>query len=1555
MKKIRFPLLKRGIAMVDYVLIVSLVSVIAMGAISSMSDTLFTKRYSEISSAIDKVLTQHEMDMRDLENRKNITAYSQGQIVPVGYEGGLNGGGGGYGGSFDFSSDYVGSVESEEGQTTQGGKYGSFEDHNNHLPEAKFKIDKNPVGVGIPVEILNLSTDPEGCRIVKVDWGTTYPTNNMWTLDGVYELKLRVADEYGNWSNWYKETVTVTNDPPIAKLLSYPDFGTLTGKDLDMATEGNVDNLFLIADDEFKIHLVDNASYDPDGHTIVESTWTLNNSASQKPFGEGLHPVINQSGTYTATLKVKDSYNKSSEVDIKTFYVFASDRPVINGIRISDGSNGELSEENLDSETWISELFPYQTGEAPKLPGTAKEARINFDVTDDSDDIIEYQLRINDNVLTAQSLSGIEKNDKDFYLGAFLDLTTLNVSGTTRVALRVKDSTGTWSYWSDDITIDFIDINNYVPEISNVTLSNYSYYTNSPFQFNSPYYTGPFLAEIKLEDPYGNSRTVDHFDLTIGGTTVSTTQVTKVAGNRYKVFFTFDDAISNATFTITGRYGTGITTNTYEITPVTIEKTKLTFSAEFKNSKYPDWWKVSLTGGSSTNISVDTEESGNAAGLQFNINYVSPFKANITEIELKLNGQIMSFPVIGDDGNGVLNYVRNFESSDFPDGQITMSMRIKDDMGNYSDWSNEKTFNSLKIATYTPKISNILFIDYRNQVAGLKRGNIRVEMTVEDFFALFRLPNNASFTVTPNNSPYDDAFVLDDIVKVDNQTQRVFGHIDTTDWITQKGEMKEFNYSAKAEYAYPAGKVSETFTGKFTISAYDPNSISNIEYKPLRNGEGNYIITYSTSSDANLFDITKINLTVVTTNADGSKTTHNVSVNAEDAIFDEVKKTITIAGPQIEPHIETPVSAYLEHNNFVANSNTVTKPITIYKPYPIEFVDVTGTDYHRAVNTDVSGYSKLFAGKTEVNNTTLPEPILFDFNMSYKDKKGQTHTYKSFEKVYISPRGGLIFANADETIEADILRNALPSSNVNVVSETFGHNTLSILNGDYKYYNNPTAANISNGYSNTAGIYYKVNTREANGVGSLTVKYINVCSTFSGNRCTKNISFEMTLYENGSAIFRYGNNITNIANVTTLGARIVELVEYEDGSQIEDLAYGQLAKQELAGKSIRMNLLPTEWKLPPYIYKITYEQADGISIDEDGEVIRAHYTVYYKNPDNAEINGLEATLQQRLNGDPNKLDEKAFATTQNELTFDIPGENISFDSDYVILRGSTDIVVSARLKYNTSYYSAWYTERDIKYIGPTKVEFEILPFQYHIEPTSSVSGYTYQPMTTGIGNYCDDHVTSNFVDLGFEMDYFGEKVSQISISSNSLIRFRTNNTSEKVQNDWTASPVKSLRDDTIALLWYDQDFRSLSSSSSSPCGIFTKQVLNPTGSSYLSIKFVNMTAYHKGDERFTYEVRIYQNGEVRVHYSAHTPVKFNPDLTNAATTIAYKKSITDAYGSLMYPVGSDGEFSYSEWTKLFARYMVSYDGYEDHGYFYFNDSVAPSSLTGYSLKFNLNP
>lgn len=1531
---------KKGIAMVDYVLIVSLISVISMAALQEFGDVLFKQHFNSVSSAIEKALTQHEMEMADLENMKNMTNYNTGNFLPGSINQSVIENSG-----IIFEGDWIGSVDSVKGTTGSGGQYGQIEGHNNHLPVAKFHINKNPIGVGITAEILNISSDPEGCKIVKADWGGTYPANNTWMFDGEYVLKLRVADEYGNWSDWYSEVITVTNDPPVAVLTSEPNFQTLEGKDLDVLHEKNTEKLYLRADEDFKIHLKDDASFDPDGHPIVTSYWQLGENTAEKVFGEGLHPTMTTSGTYVAKLQIKDKYNKLSEIVEKVFYVFVSDRPEINKINISDGSNGELSTENLDPETWNSEVFPALAGESPKLPVAATNARVTFEVSDDSPEIVSYQLKVGGRVLEEQALGEVEKANGEFTVANFLNIASLNASGVVPVAFRVKDSTGTYSYWTDEIDIDFIDINTYTPEISNVILSNFSEYTNEAFNHTSPYYTGTFVAEVKLEDPYGNSRSVDNFTVSLGSKSIAPTNIVKIAGNRYKIYFTETEEMSNVVFSVQGHYGTNIDTNEYEIPNVTIRRTVLTFSADMRNSEYPDWWVVSLTGNSSDRISVDTGEEGTSAGILINSNYTSPFTAPIVEMKLKLNGNITSIPILTDDGTGSFESVRNFESAAFPDGDVTMSMQIVDDMGNTSEWSAEKTFKSLKINTYVPDVTEVIIADYQDKRSSpYKSGILNIRLNIDDFFSIFREPTTGHFNITPNSAPYNDEFVVTNI-----EPTFVEGTLDTTGWITQYNETITFNYNALVDYMYPAGKVSSTKTGQFKITAFSPHSIYDLVYQPSRSTEGNYIIHYDNSSDVGKFNIVGAYLKVQQPNASGTLvTTFDRTLSSSEILVDTENRTVSFKGPRIIPHEDTPVSVYLIHDNFVRNSDTYNETITINEPYPIVFTDVSGNStYNRPINYEIDGYTRLFPTDTIINSNTMAESFTkFPFTMTYEDKNGNVHEYKTYNKMYISPKGAIGFVE-ETTTNLTNDQIIIPNTYVDVTSDDFGGDVLSILNGNYTYYNSEDS---------NSGIFYKINEyiraeKDENGEyllnspkiansDSLSIKFLNMCNgTFNNatHTCSGSlVSFEMTLYKNGSALIRY-NDVSSRNNNITLGMRVKGMLDIDGTPTLSDIAYGQYPNSTLANKTIMMNNIPELWKTPPYIYRIEYTQADGISINDDGEVILAKYTVYFKNPDNADINALQAQLMQTPKETGEEITDK-FDTSEGAIT-KYNGYFV-FNSEFVIKRYATNIKVKARMRYDTDYFSPWYIEQDIEYIGPKKIGFTVMDPIYHFELTNNadMTGYTFQHFYKNgkystIGSYIDDWGTP-YIDMGMEMDYFGEKARYVSISSNSLIKFRPNSNPSQttVQTAYTASPVKNLNDNTFATLWYDLDFNPINDSLSSPCGVFTKFYESALQDSddYFSIRFMNMTVFNRGSQKFSYEVRIYRDGRIRIHYSKDTPLKVFSGLGDVNTTIAFKKTIGTGYGSLLYPTNISDPTAVETWKQYFNKWTT---GPSSYGYF----------------------
>ena len=105
----------------------------------------------------------------------------------------------------------------------------------------------------------NDSYDPDGDSITKWEWklngqSVSWGKQRTETLPaGTNTIQLRVADAYGQWSNWVSKTIKVTtNRPPVAVIKMNPS------SDIDTSTTIT----FSYAD-----------SYDPDGDAIIDAQW----------------------------------------------------------------------------------------------------------------------------------------------------------------------------------------------------------------------------------------------------------------------------------------------------------------------------------------------------------------------------------------------------------------------------------------------------------------------------------------------------------------------------------------------------------------------------------------------------------------------------------------------------------------------------------------------------------------------------------------------------------------------------------------------------------------------------------------------------------------------------------------------------------------------------------------------------------------------------------------------------------------------------------------------------------------------------------------------------------------------------------------------------------------------------------------------------------------------------------------------------------------------------------------------------------------------------------
>lgn len=84
----------------------------------------------------------------------------------------------------------------------------------NKPPVAKFIVQpSNSIDITTTVTFLDVSTDPDGDDIVKEEWQNRKSNYGK----GTHIVKLRVADEHGNWSSWYQETIEVEDVPHSCK------------------------------------------------------------------------------------------------------------------------------------------------------------------------------------------------------------------------------------------------------------------------------------------------------------------------------------------------------------------------------------------------------------------------------------------------------------------------------------------------------------------------------------------------------------------------------------------------------------------------------------------------------------------------------------------------------------------------------------------------------------------------------------------------------------------------------------------------------------------------------------------------------------------------------------------------------------------------------------------------------------------------------------------------------------------------------------------------------------------------------------------------------------------------------------------------------------------------------------------------------------------------------------------------------------------------------------------------------------------------------------------
>ena len=175
-------------SIVEYGLILALISIGVIGVVSGMGQEVKTT-FNPVNDRMEVAVANHEEKLLAEENARNVRKYRNNQLPDV----------------------RSGITPPSSGS---GGGSGSYKDPNaptgNSIPKANFKWEPQVPHPNQEVTFLNISTDPDGDRIVNEDWEnkkSTYPP-------GEHKVRLRVADEQGNWSEWVEKTIIVENLPP---------------------------------------------------------------------------------------------------------------------------------------------------------------------------------------------------------------------------------------------------------------------------------------------------------------------------------------------------------------------------------------------------------------------------------------------------------------------------------------------------------------------------------------------------------------------------------------------------------------------------------------------------------------------------------------------------------------------------------------------------------------------------------------------------------------------------------------------------------------------------------------------------------------------------------------------------------------------------------------------------------------------------------------------------------------------------------------------------------------------------------------------------------------------------------------------------------------------------------------------------------------------------------------------------------------------------------------------------------------------------------------------
>lgn len=231
-------------SLVEYVLLIALISLFVVGIVKELGGTQ-KDNVSQVSNAMNKSVKKSDeetLDNKNNKNNKNIKKYKSGTMTGV--------------------TNNIKPPPTTGGSTGNGGFKNTDAPVENKLPVANFNWQPEKPQPGKEIKFLNLSTDPDGDRIVEEEWIgkiTKYPP-------GEHLVKLRVADEKGNWSDWCEKTVLVENLPPVKPIITMSPDGKLDAStNITFEAETSDPN-----DDEFTLEWKNKKSSYPEGEHTVE-------------------------------------------------------------------------------------------------------------------------------------------------------------------------------------------------------------------------------------------------------------------------------------------------------------------------------------------------------------------------------------------------------------------------------------------------------------------------------------------------------------------------------------------------------------------------------------------------------------------------------------------------------------------------------------------------------------------------------------------------------------------------------------------------------------------------------------------------------------------------------------------------------------------------------------------------------------------------------------------------------------------------------------------------------------------------------------------------------------------------------------------------------------------------------------------------------------------------------------------------------------------------------------------------------------------------------------